>query len=78
MLDRILRLPRLAVFLGALALVLLGLLLPGVAGAAVLLVIVAGMAWLLTRTWPAHRVPDRVLRLAVLALFVGVAVAKIV
>ncbi len=77
MLDRILRLPRTGLFLGALAVVLLGLFLPGPVGAALLLAIVAGMAWLLTKTWYAQPWPARLLRVAVLALFVGLAVAKL-
>ncbi len=77
MLDRILRLPRAGLFLGALVLVLLGLFIPGPVGAALLLAIVAAVTWLLTKTWYAHPWPARLLRVAVLALFVGLAIAKL-
>lgn len=77
MLDRILRLPRTGLFLGALVVALLGLFIPGPVGAALLLAIVAGMAWLLTKTWYVQPLPARLLRVAVLALFVGLTIAKL-
>jgi hypothetical protein len=64
-------------FLIALAVVLVGFLAPGWAGAVVLLLIVAALAALLAQTWPVTPAGARALRLAVLALLVVVAVAKV-
>lgn len=64
-------------FLIALALALVGFLAPGWAGAVVLLLIVAAMGALLAQTWLVTPPGTRALRLAVLALLVVVAVAKV-
>lgn len=71
------RLPRLAVFLGALAVLLAALFLPGVAGAVLLLLIAAALVTLVTVTW-SHRTPQfRALQVVVLALLVALAAYKL-
>lgn len=59
-----------AVFLGV-------LLLPDLVGAALIVAIAAGLAWLLARTWPVLPTSARVLRLLVLFLLLAVALAKV-
>jgi hypothetical protein len=71
------RLNRTGVFLAALVLVLGGLLLPGPAGGLVLLLLAGGLAALLTVTWAHHGGRIRLIRLAVLALLIGLAVIKL-
>lgn len=70
------RLPRTGVFLGALALVLVGLFLPGPLGGVLLLLIVLAFGGLLTLTWPRLLWPRRVMQLVVLALIVAVMIDK--
>jgi hypothetical protein len=60
----------LALFLGV-------LLLPDTLGAVLILVMVAGLGWLLSRTWPVLAPPARVLRLLVIALLIAVAAVKL-
>jgi hypothetical protein len=64
-------------FLVARVVVLAGLFLPGIIGALVLLVLAAGLATLLARTWPVQSPPTRAIRLVMLALLVAVALFKI-
>jgi hypothetical protein len=66
-----------AAFLGVLALVFAGLLLPGTAGAVLLLVLAAGAGWLLAQTWSTHPPRAKAMRLLVLGLVVVLAVAKL-
>jgi uncharacterized protein DUF6703 len=54
------------------------LLLPDPVGAALILVIVAGLGWLLRRTWPVLAPTARALRLLVIVLLVAVAAVKLV
>lgn len=65
------------VLLGTLALFLGVLLLPDPVGAALVLVIAAGLGWLLTRTWPVLAPSARTMRLVVIGLLVGVAALKL-
>lgn len=60
----------LALFLGV-------LLLPDALGAVLILLMVAGLGWLLSRTWPVLPRQARVLRLLVIALLVAVAAVKL-
>jgi uncharacterized membrane protein len=73
-LTRLARINKTAVFLVGAAVVFLGLVLPGIAGSAVLLVLTVALVWVLTRTWavtpPRARVP-RVLILALLVVIVA-------
>jgi hypothetical protein len=77
-LERLGRLNRTGVFLGTVVLVLAGLLLPGAAGAVLLLALAVALIALLRLTWPHHDQRTRVLRTAVLAILVVAAVAKLV
>ena len=65
-------------FLGALAVALLGMFLPGWYGALLLLAVVVGLGGLLGRTWPLTPPAVRVLRVLILALLVIIATAKLV
>jgi hypothetical protein len=77
-------LPRLArmnptkVFLGALAVALAGMFLPGWFGALLLMAVVVGLGGLLGQTWSVTPAGVRVLRLVILALLVFIATAKLV
>ena len=64
-------------FLIALAVALVGFLLPGWAGAVILLLIVATLAAVLRWTWPVTPARTRVMRVVVLVALVLVAVAKV-
>jgi hypothetical protein len=64
-------------FLGAFVLVLAGLFLPGALGGTLLLLLAAGLATLLVRTWPVIPTSMRALRLLVLALLATGALLKI-
>jgi uncharacterized protein DUF6703 len=72
------RLPKTTVFLGAMAVLLVALFLPGLAGAILLLTIVAGLVTLLTVTWPRLTGQRRAFQVLVLALLVALAVYKLV
>jgi hypothetical protein len=74
---RIARLPRAAVFLLALVLVLAGLFLPGPVGGVLLLALAVGLALLLRQTWPVTPARLRPVRLVVLALLFLAALVKI-
>lgn len=65
------------VVLGTLAVFLGVLLLPDLVGAGLVLVIAAGLSWLLSRTWPVLAPSARVLRLVVIGLLVAVAISKL-
>ncbi len=71
------RLNRTTVFLGALALAIVGLLLPGAIGALVLFAIVVALGVLLSATWGVTPPGLRVFRLAVLAGLALIATTKI-
>jgi hypothetical protein len=77
LLDRLNRLPRLVPFLTALALLVIGILLPrwGFLATAVVAAIVG---FLVYYTWPRLAPPERLLRLAVLALIAAVAIVQAV
>ncbi|HET6484522.1 MAG TPA: DUF6703 family protein, partial [Actinoplanes sp.] len=63
-------------FIVALVVMLGGLFLPGIVGAALLFVLALGLAALTFTTWPVQTSSTRVLRLIVLALLIAVVVAK--
>lgn len=78
--DLLVRLSRLnptLVVLGAVGLFLGVLLLPDPVGAALVLLIAAGLGWLLTRTWPVLAGPARAMRLVVIGLLLVVAFLKV-
>jgi hypothetical protein len=74
-LDRLERLPRLVPFLGVLVLLVVGILLPRWGFIATGLVAL-GVGFLVYYTWPRLTLPERLMRLAVLALIVAVAVIQ--
>lgn len=67
------RLPRPAVLLLTLGLVVAGLFLPGIPGAVLLLAVGLLLAWLLAVAWPALAPPARVPRVLTVALVLGYA-----
>jgi hypothetical protein len=73
--TRLNRMPRVAAFLGVLALMVAGIMVPKV-GFLFTLVVVAFLAWLVFLTWPRLAGPEKLMRLAVLALVAAVAVMQ--
>jgi hypothetical protein len=71
------RLNRTTVFLVTVGLALLGLFIPGLVGALLVLALVGGLGLLLVRTWPLQSAAARVPRLLILALLAAVAIMKI-
>lgn len=65
-------------FVLALALLLAGLFLPGIIGAALLFVLGAAMAALTFTTWPVQSPPVRAVRVTLLVLLFAAMVAKVV
>lgn len=76
-LARLSRLNPTTVVIATVALFLAILLLPDIIGAALILVIVVGLAWLLTRTWPVLAPGARAMRLVVIGLLVVIAVLRV-
>jgi hypothetical protein len=77
LLTRLARLDRTKVFLGTLAVGLVGLFLPGVWGALVLYAVVAALAALLAQTWQVTPPGLRIVRVIVLAGLAVIATTKI-
>ncbi|GAA2578831.1 hypothetical protein GCM10010399_05720 [Dactylosporangium fulvum] len=75
-LSRLGRLNPTVVFLGVGAYVFVALVLPGIIGAALLVLLAAGVGWLLTRTWSVQPPAIRIARLVILTLVVALAVVK--
>ncbi|MGI5236772.1 hypothetical protein [Dactylosporangium sp. CA-139066] len=75
-LIRLARLNRTAVFLLGAAVVFAGFWLPGIVGAAVLVVLAAALGWVLSRTWGITPTPLRTVRVVILLLLLGVALFK--
>ena len=65
-------------FIVALAVMLAGLFLPGIIGAALLFLLGAGLAALTFTTWPVQTPTTRVVRVALLVLLLAAVVAKVV
>jgi hypothetical protein len=74
---RLARVRPLPAFIVALVLVLAGFLLPGIVGAAVLVALVGGLVYLSSLTWRVQPPSTRLLRVAVLAGLLAVAVGKV-
>ncbi len=72
------KMPPLLPFLLMFAVLLAGAFVGGVVGAVMLLVPIAFLGWLLYLTWPHLRPPERLLRLAVLLLVIGIATTQII
>jgi hypothetical protein len=77
LLARLARVNPTGVFLAALALVLVGLLTPGVVGGVLLLVLAAALVALLRLTWPVQTPGTRLVRLVMLTLLVAAALTKL-
>ncbi len=78
LLRRLARVSPTAAFLAALALLLAGLFLPGIVGAALLFALCAALAALTFTTWPVQQPSTRVIRVLLLVLLLAVVVAKAV
>lgn len=76
-LARLARLNRTRVFLVTLVLVLVALFAPAVIGGVLLLVLAAGLAVLLVRTWSVQQPQTRGLRLIILGLLLVLALTKL-
>ena len=76
LLQRLARVNPTTAFIVALVLMLAGLFLPGIIGAALLFVLVAGLAALTFTTWPTQSPSTRVFRMAMLCLLVVAALVK--
>ena len=74
-LDRLERLPRVIPFLAVIALIVVGIVVPRWGFLASALVAL-GVAFLVYYTWPRLTLPERMLRLAVLALIVAITVVQ--
>jgi hypothetical protein len=77
LLRRLARINPTTAFVGALVLLLAGFFAPGIIGGALLFLLGAAMAALTFTTWPVQTAPTRVVRLVLLSLLIGIAVAKI-
>jgi hypothetical protein len=75
-LTRLARLNPTVVVFAAVALFLLVLFLPGATGGVLILGIAAGLAVLLTKTWPVLPASQRVVRALVIALLAGVGLSR--
>lgn len=76
LLRRLTRVSPTMAFLIALALLLAGLFLPGIIGAALLVLLGAGLAALTFTTWPVQSPGTRAIRVILLLLLFAAAVAK--
>jgi hypothetical protein len=77
LLIRLSRLPRIVPFLVMLALVVAGLFVSGVGGFVLIMLGVAFLTWLLYLGWPQLALAERMLRLAVVVLALGMAVIQL-
>ena len=76
LLRRLVRVNPTTAFIVALVLMLAGLFLPGIVGAAVLFVLGAGLATLTVTTWPVQPPATRALRVLMLVLLLAAVIAK--
>ncbi|MCI4062128.1 hypothetical protein MRQ36_05935 [Micromonospora sp. R77] len=77
LLARLARVNPTTVFLATLVLVLVAFFAPGPVGGVLLLVLAAGLVWLMATTWPVQSPATRVIRLVMLTLLIAVALAKL-
>lgn len=66
-----------AVFLGALAFILVAFFAPGIIGSGMLVLLAVALGALMTRTWPVQPARTRVVRLLLIGLLIGIAAAKL-
>jgi hypothetical protein len=78
LMRRLARVNPIVAFVIALALMLAGLFLPGIVGAALLFLLAGGLAALTFTTWPVQSPTTRTLRLVLLTLLLAAVVAKVV
>ncbi len=78
LLRRLARVNPTTAFIGALVVLLAGLFLPGIVGAAVLLVLLAGLVALTVTTWPVQVPATRITRVVMLGLLFAGIVGKVV
>jgi prepilin signal peptidase PulO-like enzyme (type II secretory pathway) len=78
LLRRLARINPTTAFFAALAVMLAGLFLPGIVGAALLAVLFAGLAALTFTTWPVQTAASRTARVILLALLLLAVTVKIV
>jgi hypothetical protein len=78
LLARLARINPTTAFLSALVLLLAGFFLPGIVGAALLLVLAAALAALTYTTWPVQSPSTRAVRIVLLGLLLAAMVAKAV
>jgi hypothetical protein len=78
LLHRLARINPTIAFMVTLVVLLAGLFLRGVVGAALLFVLGAAMAWLTYRTWPVQKPATRAVRAIMLVLLFAAVVAKLV
>jgi len=78
LLRRLARINPTTAFIGALAVMVAGLFLPGIVGALLLFVLFAAAAALTFTTWPVQATASRVARVVLLALLLALIVIKIV
>jgi hypothetical protein len=76
LLRRLARVNATRAFLGALVLMVAGLFLPGIVGAAVLLLLGVGLVALTVTTWPVQPPPTRVIRIVLLVVLFTVVALK--
>ena len=76
LLRRLTRVNPTTAFIVALAVMMAGLFLPGIVGAALLFVLALALAGLTFTTWPVQRPATRAVRLILLTVLVAVVVAK--
>ena len=77
LLRRLARINPTTAFLIALAVLLAGFFAPGIVGGGLLILLAAAAAALTFTTWPVQTPSTRVVRLLLLSLLIGIAVAKI-
>ena len=75
-LRRLARVNPTTAFIVALVLMVAGLFLPGIVGAALLFLLAAGLAALTFTTWPVQPPPTRIVRVVMLVLLLAGVVAK--
>jgi len=78
LLHRLSRIPPSRAFLAALVVMLLGLFLPGIVGAAVLALLAAGLIALTVTTWPIQPAATRAVRIILLGVLVLLILGKII
>jgi hypothetical protein len=77
LLRRLARVNPTRAFLGALVLMLAGLFLPGIVGAAVLFLLGVALAALTVTTWPVQAPPTRIIRIVLLVVLFALVIRKV-